>query len=58
MRNIDPNVAAFSYLSYIFYSNLSAKLCGKERLNDPELEFKNFVDMFTNGILSSSEDGI
>jgi TetR/AcrR family transcriptional regulator len=58
MRNIDPDVAAFSYSSYIFYSNLSAKVCGKERLTDPELEFKNFVDMFTNGILNSSEDGI
>ncbi len=58
MRNIDPNVAAFSYLSYIFYNNLSAKLCGKEHLNDPKLEFKNFIDMFTNGILDSKQGGI
>jgi TetR/AcrR family transcriptional regulator len=58
MRNIDPNVAAFSYLSYIFHSNLSIKLCGKERLNGLELEFKNFIDLFTNGILNSSEEEI
>jgi len=49
IRNVDPDIAAFNYLSYIFYSTFSKKICNESVLDDPEMKFKDFVDIFLRG---------
>lgn len=49
IRNVDPDVAAFNYLSYLFYSTFSKKIYNESVLDDPETKFKNFIDMFLRG---------
>lgn len=49
IRNVDPDVAAFNYLSYLFYSTFSKKIYNESVLDDPETKFKSFIDMFLRG---------
>lgn len=48
IRKIDPNFAAFTYMSYIFYSKLLNRINPELR---EEKEFEEFMDLFLNGII-------
>jgi TetR/AcrR family transcriptional regulator len=49
LRKIDPQAAAFTYLSFIFYNSLNAT-SDPILINDRMKAFENFIDVFTNGI--------
>jgi len=51
MRSINPQVAAFTFISYIVYSNLIKGIIG-DILGDDKKAFNDFIDIFTRGVVS------
>jgi TetR/AcrR family transcriptional regulator len=52
IRNLNPDVLAFSIFSFIFYKCLSEKLLDQKVLNDDEKAFEEHTDILMIGILN------
>jgi AcrR family transcriptional regulator len=52
MRNVDPKIAAMTYISYPFFNSLLTGMLMNILKADDEKAFDGFVDIFTNGILN------
>jgi AcrR family transcriptional regulator len=51
MRNVNPKVAALTFISYLFYANLFKGILSNDKLDCSKEEFEGFIDIFTNGIV-------
>lgn len=48
MRNINPQTAALTFLSYFGYTSLLREITGDSVLGNSDEEIENFIDIFTN----------
>lgn len=53
MRNINPKVAALTFISYLFYANLFKGILSNDKLEYSKEEFKGFIDIFSKDTLES-----
>ena len=52
MSNIDPQTAAFIYVSYIFNKSLNRRIFGERTLEGNKETLNDFIEIFTSGILN------
>lgn len=52
MRNINPQTAALTLISYISYTSMLREVFGDDLLGDSNEEIENFIDIFTNGVIN------
>ena len=51
MRNINPQTAALTFISYVSYTSMLREVFGDDFLGDSDEEIESFIDIFTNGII-------
>jgi len=51
MRNINPQSAALTFISYFVYTSLLRGVFGDNHLGDSNEEIDRFIDIFANGVL-------
>jgi hypothetical protein len=55
MRDVDPEVAALSFFSFIFYMNFIYKLNGQDTAVNRGMMLEEFIDIFINGVRASGK---
>ncbi len=55
LRNIDPKSAALIFMSFISYNHLARHLLDKDLLVERDQAFDDFLEVFTRGILDSTQ---
>ena len=50
LRDVDPQVAALSFYSFIFYMSFISQVHGKQPVTDRGEALKQFIDIFMNGV--------
>jgi AcrR family transcriptional regulator len=52
IRNINPQTAALTLISYISYTSMLREVFGDDFLGDSNEEIESFIDIFTNGVIN------